>query len=72
MGYLVDKQSDTGVDFSRYYNLPILISSNAHGDHGDIHVQTVQELQESICVNKEGIQEDINSEMEDQKLKMTQ
>lgn len=32
---------------------------------GDNHVQAVQELQESISVNKEGIQEDINSETED-------
>jgi hypothetical protein len=35
---------------------------------GDNHVQAVQELQESICVNKECIQEDINSEMEDEKI----
>jgi hypothetical protein len=33
---------------------------------GDNHVQAVQEFQESVCVNKEGLQEDINSEMEDQ------
>jgi hypothetical protein len=39
---------------------------------GDNHVQEVQELQESICVNKEGVQEDINSETEKQKLKRTQ
>jgi hypothetical protein len=31
-------------------------------------MQVVQELQERICVNKEGIQEDINNEREDQKI----
>jgi hypothetical protein len=35
---------------------------------GDNHAQAVRELQESICVNKEGIQEVVNSEMEDQKV----
>jgi hypothetical protein len=35
---------------------------------GDNHTQTVQELRESICVNTEGIQEDINSEMEVQEI----
>jgi hypothetical protein len=35
---------------------------------GNNHVQAVHEFQESICVNKEGIQEDINSETEDQKI----
>jgi hypothetical protein len=35
---------------------------------GDNHVQAVWELLGSICVNKEDIQEDINSETEGQKL----
>jgi hypothetical protein len=35
---------------------------------GENHVQAVQELQESICVNKESIQENIDSEMEDQEI----
>jgi hypothetical protein len=35
---------------------------------GDNHMQAVQELQVSICVNKEGVQENINSETDDQKI----
>jgi hypothetical protein len=34
---------------------------------GDNHVQAVQELQQSICVHKNGLQKDIKSEMEDKK-----